>query len=146
MPVPKVLFLCGRNSARSQMAEAFLNLHGGKFFEAHSAGLEPSEIHPLTIEVMLEKGIDLIALGHRSKGIWEEYVSRHVMIGYLVTVCERAEARCPIYPGPHARENWGIPDPDGPGGSPGEALELFRNTRDIIEERVKDFIARHHGD
>jgi len=86
------------------MAEAFLNHHGNGRFEAHSAGLEPSSIHPVTMQVMMERGLDLEALGHRSKGIWDEFISKHVMVGYLVTVCDRAEARCPIYPGPHIRE------------------------------------------
>jgi len=60
MARPRVLFLCTRNSARSQMAEAFLRRHGGERFEVHSAGLEPEKgIHPLTVRVMEEKGYDL---------------------------------------------------------------------------------------
>jgi len=143
MPVPRVLFLCSRNSARSQMAEAFLNVHGKGLFEAHSAGLEPSSIHPATLLVMKERGLDLEALGHRSKGIWDEFISRHVMVGYLVTVCDRAEARCPIYPGPHVREYWDIEDPAGATGSDEFILGRFRKTRDEIEKRVIRFAGEH---
>lgn len=143
MSVPRVLFLCSRNSARSQMAEAFLNFHGKGLFEAHSAGLEPSVIHPATLQVMMERGIDLETLGHRSKGIWDEFISMHVMVGYLVTVCDRAEARCPIYPGPHIREYWDIEDPAEATGSEEFILEKFRDARDLIEKRVLRFLVEH---
>jgi arsenate reductase len=125
------------------MAEAFLNHHGNGRFEAHSAGLEPSSIHPVTMQVMMERGLDLKALGHRSKGIWDEFISKHVMVGYLVTVCDRAEARCPIYPGPHIREYWDIKDPAEATGSDAFILESFRDARDLIEERVLRFLAEH---
>lgn len=143
MPVPRVLFLCSRNSARSRMAEAFLNIHGEGLFESHSAGLEPSVINPATILAMKERGLDLEALGHRSKGIWDEFISRHVMVGYLVTVCDSAEARCPTYPGPHVRDYWDIEDPDQAGGSGEFVLERFRKTRDEIEKRVIRFVSEH---
>ena len=68
-----VLFLCTRNSARSQMAEAFLRRYGGDRFEAHSAGLRPGEIDPMTVKVMAEKGYDLSC--HRSKG-FQEYLGK----------------------------------------------------------------------
>lgn len=140
---PRVLFLCSRNSARSQMAEAFLNHHGeGRFF-ACSAGLEPSEIHPCALRVMKEKGLDLLALGHAPKSLWDDFIRKHVMVGYLITVCDRAESRCPVYPGPHVREFWGVPDPaemptDGP-----DRCEPFQRVRDIIEERVLRFLSEH---
>ena len=69
MSKPRVVFLCSGNSARSQMAEAFLRAYAGDHVDAHSAGLEPTEIHPLTIRVMQERGLDLA--GHRAKGLHE---------------------------------------------------------------------------
>ncbi len=138
----KVLFLCTGNSARSQMAEAFLRLHGKDRFEALSAGLEPVPINPFTITVMREKGLDLEALHHRSKGLLDEFFDRQVYIGYLITVCQRAEDKCPIYPWAGVREFWDLDDPAAFQGGEQEKLEFFRRTRDEIEGRVLDFIRR----
>lgn len=142
---PRVLFLCTHNSARSQMAKAFLQFHGGDRFEAHSAGLEPSRIHPVTLEVMGEKGFDLEATGYRSKGVWEEYIREHVLIGFLITVCRKAEDRCPVYPGAHLRESWEIRDPAAFRGTREQVLGEFREVRDLLEERVLRFLRDHGG-
>jgi len=139
---PRVLFLCTQNSARSQMAEAFLRRYGADHFEAHSAGLEPATINPLTYQVMQEVGIDLAADGHRSKSLADEYFKPLVHIGYLITVCSNAEAKCPIYPGVGAREYWGLVDPAAVEGMEEEKLAKFREIRDQIEARVKQFIAQ----
>jgi arsenate reductase len=96
---PRVLFLCTGNSARSQMAEAFLRKHAGDRFEVHSAGLEPKGVHPYTRRVMEEEGIPLD--GHRSKSLDEYFMKMH--IGFLVTVCSNAEEKCPIMPGAGVR-------------------------------------------
>ncbi|OPL19295.1 MAG: hypothetical protein AVO35_11145 [Candidatus Aegiribacteria sp. MLS_C] len=141
----RVLFLCTGNSARSQMAEAFLREYGGDRFEVFSAGLEPSPIHPLTLKVMREKGLDLEAMGHRSKSLIDEFFRKQVHIGYLITVCRKAEDRCPIYPWAGVREFWDIEDPASFQGSDEERLEFFRKTRDLIEGKVKDFIAGTGG-
>lgn len=99
MNKPKVLFLCTGNSARSQMAEAFLRKYGGERFEVFSAGLEPSVINPLTVKVMEEIGVDMS--GHFAKGL-TQYLGK-VHFSYLVTVCSRADEKCPIFPGLGAR-------------------------------------------
>ncbi|MBN1261308.1 MAG: arsenate reductase ArsC [Anaerolineae bacterium] len=138
---PRVLFLCTHNSARSQMAEAFLRVYGGDCFEACSAGLEPAQINPFTLRVMKEVGIDLEAEGHYSKGLITEFFDKQVHIGYLITVCSNAEAKCPIYPGVSVREYWGFEDPAAFEGDEEETLEKFREIRDLIEARVKVFIA-----
>jgi arsenate reductase len=95
---------------------------------------------------MREKGLDLHLLGHRSKGVWDEYISRHVLIGYLITVCDRAEADCPIYPGAHIREYWAIQNPDVQGDTSEVACVRFREARDCIEQRVKRFVEEHSRD
>ena len=87
----RVLFLCTGNSARSQMAEAFLRSYAGDRYEAYSAGLEPKEIHPLTKKVMDEIGIDIS--GQNSKSL-KDYMGR-LHFGYLITVCSQADANCP---------------------------------------------------
>ncbi len=91
----KVLFLCTRNSARSQMAEAFLRKYAGDHFEVYSAGFEPKEINPLTIKVMEENGYDLSK--HTSKPL-SQYLGK-IHFGVIITVCDKAEERCPTIPG-----------------------------------------------
>jgi arsenate reductase len=137
MNKPKVLFLCTGNSARSQMAEAFLRKYGGERFDAFSAGLEPSLINPLTVQVMEEAGVDMSV--HYSKGLGQ-YLGK-VHFGYLITVCSRAEEKCPIFPGMGARLHWPFEDPAAFQGAPEEKLAKFRQVRDQIETAVKDWLA-----
>ncbi len=139
---PRVMFLCTHNSARSQMAEAFLRHYAGDIFEAHSAGLEATQVHPLTQTAMAEIGIDLAAEGHRSKSLIDEYLRPQVHLGYLITVCRKAEDRCPTYPGVGLREYWEIEDPATFEGPDDAKLDRFRAARDEIEARVKEFVAR----
>ena len=129
----RVLFLCTANSARSQIAEAFLRKYGGERFEAHSAGLEPKEIHPLTIQVMREAGIDFS--GQHSKGI-DQYLGK-VLFQYLITVCDDAEKNCPrTWPGVNTRLHWSFEDPARFEGTDEQKLAKFRQVRDMIEQKV----------
>lgn len=133
----KVIFLCTGNSARSQMAEAFLRKYGGDRFEAHSAGLEPRGIHPLTRKVMEEVGISLE--GQRSKGV-DEYLGK-VHFSHLFTVCRHAEEKCPrvfLTQGKH--EHWDFEDPAAFEGTDEEKLVKFRETRDLMEQRIRDWL------
>jgi arsenate reductase len=133
----KVLFLCTGNSARSQMAEAFLRTYAGNRYEAYSAGVEPKEIHPLTRKVMDEVGIDIG--GQRSKAL-KEYMG-HVAFGYLITVCNEAEDKCPrIFPGMGQRLHWDFEDPAKFTGSEDEKLAKFREVRDAVRKRVEDWV------
>lgn len=133
---PRVLFLCTANSARSQMAEAYLKMYAGDRFEVHSAGLVPTDIHPLTRKVLEEVGIDL---GDQySKGLGQ-YLGK-VHFGYLITVCARAEEQCPIFPGVSVRLHWPFEDPAAFGGSDEETLEKFRQVRDHIAERIRAWL------
>lgn len=95
MTNPRVLFLCTGNSARSQMAEALLRRYAGQHFEVFSAGLEPKGVHPLTIKVMEEIGINME--GHYSKQLMD--FAGKVHFGYLITVCSSAEEKCPVFSG-----------------------------------------------
>jgi len=132
----KVLFLCTGNSARSQMAEAFLRKYAGDRFDVFSAGLEPSVVNPLTICVMEEIGLDMSA--HRSKNLLE-YMGK-VHFGYLITVCDRAEEKCPIFPGMGARLHWPFEDPAKVMGSEDEKLAKFRQVRDLIDSKVREWL------
>jgi len=134
----RVLFLCTGNSARSQMAEAFLRRYGGDRYEVHSAGLNPQLINPLTIQVMQEKGYDLSQ--NRSKGI-EQYLGK-VLFQYLVTVCADAERNCPqCWPGVSRRLHWPFEDPAAFDGPEEGKLAKFREVRDQIERKVQEWLA-----
>lgn len=133
-----VIFLCTGNSARSQMAEAFLRHYGDDQYIAHSAGLEPKGINPLTIQVMQEVGISLE--GHHSKPP-TEFLAR-VPIRYAIIVCERAERECPrLWPFGAVVLSWPFDDPAAFEGSEEARLEKFRTVRDEIEARIKEWLA-----
>lgn len=134
----RVLFLCTGNSARSQMAEAFLNKYGGSEYEAHSAGLQPKGMNPFTIQVMREIGIDVSS--QRSKGIGE-YLGK-TLFQYLITVCDDAEKNCPTtWPGISKRIHWSFEDPAAFDGTDEERLRKFRQIRDQIEQRIQTWLA-----
>lgn len=135
MSKPKVLFLCTRNSARSQMAEGFLKYYADDKYEVYSAGLTPSKINPLTIKVMKEKGIDIS--NQYSKG-FEDFDNKR--FGFLITVCSKAEENCPVFPGISIRMFWPFDDPDDVNGTEEEKLNKFREVRDEIENKVKEFV------
>lgn len=138
MDKTRVLFVCEHNSARSQMAEAFLKSLAGDRFEAHSAGLEPGELNPLAVEVMKEVGIDISK--NEAKSVFDFY-KRGEFFSYVVTVCDEAAAeRCPIFLGVTQRIHWSLEDPADLEGSHEEKLEKTRKIRDDIEEKVEEFI------
>ena len=138
MKKQRVLFVCIHNSARSQMAEAFLNLEGGDCFEAESAGLEPGKINPLVVEVMREIGVDLSQKGTRD--VFEVY-RQGKQYDYVVTVCDEASGeRCPVFPGASARLHWSFEDPSSFTGSQKEKLAKTRMVRDQIRQRIALFI------
>lgn len=137
MQTQRVLFLCTGNSARSQMAEAILRKHGGNRFEAYSAGLKPKGIHPLTIEVMKEKGYDLSA--QNSKGVGE-YLGK-LLVQTLITLCDDAEKNCPtVWPGVNTRLHWSFEDPAAFEGTDDQKLAKFRQVREQIEKRIADWL------
>ena len=134
----KVLFLCTGNSARSQMAEAFLRKHGGDQFDDYSAGTDPKGIHPYTERVMEEVGVSLN--GQYSKHV-KEYMGK-MHFAYLITLCDEAEKKCPtVFPGIGRRLHWSFEDPSASVGSEDEELARFREVRDQIEQRVKSWLS-----
>ncbi len=136
MAKTRVLFLCTGNSARSQMAEAFLAAYGGGAFEAYSAGIEPKGINPYTVRVMREVGIDLA--GQRSKHL-NEYLGKTTM-DYVITVCANAEERCPVFPGRATRLHWPFDDPAACQGGEDACLAQFRQVRDRIAAAIRAWI------
>jgi arsenate reductase (thioredoxin) len=141
MSVPKVLFLCTGNSARSQMAEGFLRHHAGDRYAVFSAGLDPRPVNPLAVLVMSEVGVDIS--GQASTGV-REYLGRE-HFGYIVTVCTDAERECPIFPGVSVRLHWPFDDPAAVEGSEERRLTVFRRVRDEIDVCVRAWLAEQSG-
>jgi arsenate reductase (thioredoxin) len=135
MSARRVLFVCTHNSARSQMAEAFLRLHGGDSFEAFSAGTEATTVRPEAVAVMAELGIDIS--GQKSK-TYERFLGDS--FEWVVTVCDRARQTCPVFPGAEGSAHWAFDDPAEAAGDEEARLAVFRRVRDEINARVKMFV------
>ena len=130
---PKVLFLCTGNSARSQMAEGYLRYTARDRFEPLSAGIEPKGLNPLAIEVMQEIGIDI---SHQESKDVVSFLGQY--IPYIVTVCDNARERCPIFPRSFKFLHWSFDDPAAAQGSREEKLAVFRRVRDEIAQRIDE--------
>jgi len=138
MDKKRVLFVCVHNSARSQMAEAYLNALAGDRFEAHSAGLEPGTLNPLAVEVMKGAGLDIS--GNATKSVFEIF-KRGELFAYVITVCDaEAAQRCPIFPGITTTLHWSFPDPAAFEGSWEERVARTRAVRDAVKGRIEGFI------
>jgi arsenate reductase (thioredoxin) len=137
----KVLFLCVHNSARSQMAEAFLKKLGGDRFEVESAGLEPGKLNPFVIRAMGEVGIDISR--NPTKSVFDLFKAGKVY-QVVVTVCSKEAAeKCPIFPGLSEKLHWPFADPSTFTGGDEEIMLRVREVRDQIEVAVKELIASH---
>ena len=130
----RVLILCTGNSCRSQMAEGILRHYGSDKFEVESAGSEPSKVNEIAIKVMKEIGIDISK--HHSKHV-KEFLGQH--FHYIITVCDKANESCPIFPGSSKRLHWSFPDPPHQKEITEDALNEFRNVRGMIHEKFKAF-------
>lgn len=136
----RVLFVCIHNSARSQMAEAFLAKYGNDFFLAESAGLEPGKLNPNVVKVMQEVGIDLSKKG--TQGVFD-LLKQGNSYDAVITVCDGASAeRCPVVPDLAKKEAWSFRDPSSFQGSHEEILDRTRSVRDGIKKSILDFIKR----
>ncbi len=132
----RVIFVCGGNSARSQMAEAILRREGGGDFEVFSAGVWPKDdVHPMTIQVLKEIGIDISDA--RSKPVSEFLEQR---FDYVVTVCDRARESCPVFPGAEESMHWGLDDPAEAEGTDALRLAVFRRVMTEIAVRMRTFV------
>ncbi len=137
-PKKRVLILCTGNTCRSQMAEGFVNHLLGDAWSAFSAGTEPGErVHPLAVEVMREVGIDIS--GGRPEPV-DQYIGQRWNL--VVTVCDGAEASCPVFPGGNEQIHVGFPDPATAKGSREERLAVFRKVRDAIAARLLPEVER----
>jgi len=132
-----VLFVCVHNSARSQMAAAFLNAICPDDFVAESAGLEPGTLNPLAVAAMREIGIDISS--NETKSV-SDLIQTGEAFSLVVTVCDEASAeRCPVFPGNARRLHWSFPDPASLQGSWEERLAMTREIRDAIQTRILEW-------
>ena len=134
----KVLFVCVHNSARSQMAEAFLKKYGGDRFEVESAGLEPGKLNPVVVEAMKDAGIDISQ--NKTKSVFDFY-KQGKLYNYVITVCDESQSeRCPVFPGVAQKIHWGFPDPSAFVGAQEDKLKKTAEVRDQIEAKVKEWL------
>jgi len=139
----KVLFVCIHNSARSQMAEVFLNHFCGERFIAESAGLEPGVLNPLAVDVMKEIGIDISK--NETKSVFDFYTEGK-LYRYVITVCDESSAeQCPLFPGIAERLHWSFEDPSAFTGTYEEKLQKTRVVREKIKEKVQEFCKTYSG-
>lgn len=131
----KILVLCTGNSCRSQIAEGYLRYFAGDKATVYSAGVETHGVNPTAIEIMQEDGIDIS--GHTSNNI-NEY--RHIDFDFIITVCDNARERCPYLPGNAKKFHHNFPDPAKAVGTPGEIMEQFRYTRQLIKSYCEAFV------
>ncbi|MEO8216104.1 MAG: arsenate reductase ArsC [Acidobacteriota bacterium] len=131
----RVLFLCTHNSARSQMAEGLLRHMASDRFDVVSAGTEQTRVHPTTMEMMREVGIDIT--GQTSKTL-DVFAGQH--FDYVITVCDRANESCPVFPGSTERIHWSFDDPSAATGTEVQRINTFRRIRDQITARLRLFL------
>jgi arsenate reductase len=131
----KVMVLCSGNSARSQMAEGWLRRLAGDRFDVVSAGTEPRSVHPLAVAVMREREVDIS--GQTSKPVGR-FLGEN--FAYLITVCDNAREKCPIFPGAVKRIHWPLDDPAAVVGSEVQRTAVFRRVRDEIEVRIRAWL------
>jgi len=135
----RVLFVCIHNSARSQMAEAFLNQICGEEFAAESAGIEPGQLNPIVVEAMREVGLDIS--NNKTKSV-TDFLESGALFSYVITVCDETSAeRCPVFPSAGTRLHWGFPDLSSFQGTREEKLARTREVRDSIKARIEEWCA-----
>ncbi|UHG93345.1 arsenate reductase ArsC [Spirosoma oryzicola] len=132
----KILVLCTGNSARSQLAEGYLQHFAGDRAQVYSAGVAPHGVNPLAVQVMAEDGIDI---SHHTSNHADEYSA--IPFDYVITVCDNAREQCPIFPSSAKKIHHSFTDP---GHQPGiDALTSFRQVRDEIKAYSRQFIEQH---
>ena len=131
----RVIFVCTGNSARSQMAEAILRHEAGDRFEVVSAGVDPRGVHPLAIEALARVGIDISDATSKSVGM---FLGQR--FDYVITLCDRARATCPVFPGGGETLHWGLDDPAEATGTPEERAAAFDRALTEVSGRLHRFI------
>ena len=134
----KVLFICTGNACRSQIAHGLLRDMAGDRFEVFSAGSHPSRVHPMSVAVMEEVGIDI---SHHTSDFVDDYLDKCIDIA--ITVCDNANQSCPTFPGKAERIHWSIDDPFKGWSFDTSQMDSFRETRREIKEKLESFLESH---
>ena len=130
----RVPFVGAHNAGRSQMAEALVRHYADDRFDARSAGMQATEVHPMAIAVMAELGIDIGA--QRAKTV-DRFLRDP--FDWVITVCDTARDACPDVPGAD-HGHWGFDDPAFATGTDEERMAVYRRIRDEIAGRVRMFV------
>ena len=117
------------------MAEGLLRKLAGDRFDVFSAGTEKTRLHPLAIEAMDEIGIDMAEQTSKTLDVYERRT-----FDFVITVCDRANESCPVFPGDTQRIHWSFDDPSAATGTEEERLRVFRRIRDEIQARLRMFV------
>ena len=133
----KIIFICTGNACRSQIAHGLLENMARDKFEVFSAGSHPNQVHPMSIKIMEEIGIDI---SHHTSDFIDDYLKTGIEI--VITVCDNANEICPIFPGDVERLHWSIDDPFRGWNYDENQIGSFRDTRQDINERILDFIQK----
>ncbi|RAJ08387.1 arsenate reductase [Chitinophaga skermanii] len=131
----KILVLCTGNSCRSQIAEGYLRFYAGNRAEIYSAGVETHGVNPRAIAIMEEDGIDISK--HTSNHL-DEY--RSIDFDYVITVCDHAKDRCPVFPTQAKKFHYNFPDPAKATGTAEEVMQAFRDVRGQIKAYCEAFV------
>jgi arsenate reductase len=134
----RILILCTGNSARSQIAEAFIKQLTFGRVDVYSAGIDPVPVNPYAIRVMKEIGIDIS--GNKSKSVNEFY---NQAFDFIITVCDNAREKCPLFQGSHTKIHKSFNDPVQVKGKDKIKIETFRKVRDQIRDWVTEFIEKY---
>jgi len=135
MTKKKVLVLCTGNSCRSQIAEGYLRKFAGDKAEIYSAGIETHGVNPRAIETMKEDGIDIS--NHTSNNV-DEYAN--IDFDYVITVCDNAKERCPVFPSKAKKFHYNFPDPAKATGTEEEIKNQFKQVRELIKNYSEQFV------
>ncbi|MGA7279144.1 MAG: arsenate reductase ArsC [Desulfocapsaceae bacterium] len=137
-----VLIVCEHNSARSQIAEAYLKKYGAGKFAAESAGLEAGALNPLVVEALFEEGIDISK--NETRSVLSLYQQER-QYDIIITVCApEVSMRCPIFPGKALRLSWPFPDPARLSGEPEDIMADLRVIRNQIKYKIIEFVAEYN--
>ncbi len=134
----KVLFICTGNACRSQIAHGLLRDMAGDRFEVFSAGSHPSRVHPMSVAVMEEVGVDI---SHHTSDFVDDYLDKGIDIA--ITVCDNANQSCPTFPGNAERIHWSIDDPFKGWNFDTSQMDSFRETRREIKKKLEMFLESH---
>ena len=130
-----IIFICTGNACRSQIAHGLLQNIANNRFNVFSAGSHPSRVHPMSIKVMEEIGIDI---SHHSSDQIDDYIDKGIDI--VITVCDDVNKLCPVFPGNVQRIHWSIDDPFKGWDYNENQIDSFRNTRKEINDKILDFL------